>query len=382
MHVEKIKFSQTSLDLIKPQDKGIYYFDTEVSGLSVRVLPSGFKTYYLYKRLKGKDYRIKIGSVKDISVWKARELAKKYKEDILSGNPAPTGIKGKDVLTLKDMYLYFLTEKKRYLSPRTYQDYLDLWRRYCQKIGNKPAKDISITDMRNFHYHLTVDNGTPYAANRTIMLLKAVYNLCIRAGIFHQLNPTLAVKLNVEKPRIRALSDEEVKRFMSVVPTYHDIPARSAVLMMLFTGARKSNVLSMRWKDIDLKKAVWVIPKTKTSHDEPIALVPQAVTVLKDMEKLSFNQYVFSSLSKTGHLVDIRESWEIMMNEANIKNFHMHDLRHTLATRLVANHVPVFSVKKILTHKSIQSTQVYVNLGVDDVRQDLTDTINKLTDGE
>lgn len=378
MHLDKIRFSKTALDAIPTPSKGLYYFDTEVSGLAVRVLPSGFKTYYLYKRLKGKDYRIKIGSADDISVFKARELAKYYKEEILAGNPVQTGAKDKNALTLKDLYQYFLSEKRAYLAPRTYQDYLDLWRRYCQKIGHKPVSDISTDDMRNLHYHLTVEKGIPYAANRTIMMLKAVYNLCIRSGLYKQLNPCLAVKLNKEKPRIRALGNDEMNRFLDAVREFDDPTSRNAIMMMLYTAARKSNVLSMAWKDLDLEKGVWVIPKTKTSDNEPIALVPQAQEILKEMWKISTNQFVFSSYSRTGHLVDIREAWNTILRNAGIKNFRLHDIRHTLATRLIADGVPVFTVKKILTHKSIASTQVYVNLGVEDVRGDLTKTVNKI----
>lgn len=377
MHPEKIKFSKTTLDSLPKPEKGIFYFDTEVAGLAIRVLPSGSKTYYLYKRLKGKDYRIRIGSVQDLTVTKARELATHYKENILSDKKVHSGVIDNKSITLLEMYSFFLNEKRKYLSPNTVKEYQKLWNEYCQKLAKRPSNEISTVDLKNLHYHLTVENGTPYAANRTIMLLKAVYNLCIREGIFNQLNPCLAVKLNPEQPRIRALSEEELKKFLSVVKNYHDIKARSAILIMLYTGVRKSNVLSMRWEDIDLNKNVWVIPKTKTSRNEPIALVPQVVEVLKEMQHISTNRYVFSSYSKTGHLTHIEGNWKVILQKTGLKNLRLHDLRHTLATRLIANGVPVFAVKKILTHKSIQSTQVYVNLGVEDIRKDLIKTIDK-----
>ena len=380
MHTSKLRFSRSSIEGIPPQAKGVYYFDTEVSGLALRVLPSGFKTYYLYKRLKGKNYRLKIGSAADLSVEKARELARQYKEEIVSDKKIHQVIIDNKALTLLEMYHFFMNTKRPYLAESTYREYQKLWNEHCQKIGKKPAKDINSSDLKDLHYHLTVENETPYAANRVIVLLKSIFNLCIREGLFEQFNPCLSVKLNKELPRIRALSDEEIKRFLDAVQTHSDIQSRSAALLMLYTGARKSNVLGMKWADIDLKKGVWIIPKTKTSRNEPIALVPQAIEVLKEMEKESFNQYVFSSKSRSGHLTRFDENWKIMLKKAGKKNLRLHDLRHTLATRLIACGVSTFAVKKILTHKSIQSTQIYVNLGVEDVRGDLTRTINKLTE--
>ncbi|MBQ4400018.1 MAG: tyrosine-type recombinase/integrase [Alphaproteobacteria bacterium] len=67
-----------------------------------------------------------------------------------------------------------------------------------------------------------------------------------------------------------------------------------------------------------------------------------------------------------------------MIKKANITNFRVHDLRHTLATYLIANGADAFMVKRALTHKSLQSTQVYVNLGVEHLRDKLNDTVEKM----
>ena len=168
MHTSKIRFSRSSIEALPPQEKGVFYFDTEVSGLAVRVLPSGYKTYYLYKRLKGKNYRLKIGSASDISVEKARELATHYKEDILSDKKIHQGIVDDKSLSLLEMYNFFMNAKRPYLAESTHREYQKLWDEHCQKIGKKPAKDITSSDLKDLHYHLTVENGTPYAANRVI----------------------------------------------------------------------------------------------------------------------------------------------------------------------------------------------------------------------
>lgn len=380
MENRKIRFTKTTIDCLTANSKDVYYFDTEVSGLALRVLTSGYKTYYFYKRIKGKYYRIKIGSTEDISLDKARALVSNYKENIISDKKIHKGIADDHNLTLLDMYHFFMNQKRTELAESTYKEYQKIWREHCLKLANKPAYEITTEDMKELHYHLTVEKGIPYSANRIIVLLKSIFNFAIRNGIFEQFNPCLAVKLNKETPRIRALSEEETKKFLNVVYNYPDIKSRSVVLLLLFTSVRKSNVLGMRWQDIDLKTGTWIIPKTKTDENVHIALVPQAVEVLKEMQHISTNQFVFSSYSKTGHLTHIEGSWKSILQQAGLKNFRIHDIRHTIASRLVSDGVPTFAVKKILTHKTIQSTQVYVNLGVEDVRPDLERTINKLTE--
>lgn len=149
--------------------------------------------------------------------------------------------------------------------------------------------------------------------------------------------------------------------------------------MLLYTGARKSNVLSMAWCDIDIDAKIWKIPQTKTDENVTIALVEPALEILRERKEYSDSVWVFPSLtSHTGCLVEIKTAWNALIKKANITNFRVHDLRHTLATYLIANGADAFMVKRALTHKSLQSTQVYVNLGVEHLRDKLNETVEKM----
>ena len=137
---------------------------------------------------------------------------------------------------------------------------------------------------------------------------------------------------------------------------------RDAILMLLYTGARKSNVLAMAWYDIDMDAKIWKILQTKTDENVTIALVEPALDILRERKEYSDSIWVFPSpTSQTGHLVEIKTAWNALIKKAGITNFRVHDLRHTLATYLIANGADAFMVKRALTHKSLQSTQVYVN---------------------
>ena len=150
-------------------------------------------------------------------------------------------------------------------------------------------------------------------------------------------------------------------------------------MMLWFTGARRRNVFSMKWEDIKLEEKLWTIPETKTQNDANVVLVNAAIDILNQLKDMRYNEYVFfSTTSKSGHIGGVRKTWEGILKRAKITNFHLHDLRHTFATSLLANGADAFMVKKALTHKSLQSTQIYVNLEVDDLREKLNETVNKM----
>ena len=149
--------------------------------------------------------------------------------------------------------------------------------------------------------------------------------------------------------------------------------------MLLYTGVRKSNVFEMKWADIDMEAKIWKIPQTKTDKNVTIALVEPAIEILKHRKEQAENEWVFNSpYSKSGHIVELKRAFSTILKKANITNLRIHDLRHTLATYLIANGADAFMVKRALTHKSLQSTQVYVNLGVEHLRDKLNETEDKM----
>ena len=113
---------------------------------------------------------------------------------------------------------------------------------------------------------------------------------------------------------------------------------KNAILMMLFTGARKENVLRMKWDEVDIDAKIWKMPKTKTGKNKTIPLVDAAVELLKTIQANNPDEkYVFpSKTSASGHLVDVKRVWTTLKKKADIKNLRLHDLRHTLATYMIA----------------------------------------------
>lgn len=379
MEKNELKFTKTAIDKIQPTNKREFYYDTEVKGLYVQVTTSGAKSYYLYKKINGYPARIRLGSVEELRLEKARQMAAQYKEMVRLGkNPQHESKKYKDDTLLVQMYEDFIAERERFIGKRTMIGYKSMWTSKLAKLGNKRVSEITGDDLKKLHRKISEEYGN-YTGNHCLVLLRTIYNYAIKEERFEGRNPTLSVKLNKTEPRVRYLDQSEMKRFFDTLNEYDNEISRDAILMLIYTGARKNNVLTMRWQDIDLKAKAWEIPETKTAKNVTLALVEPAMEVLQRRKDQKQNEWVFfSPHSETGHLVDIKRAWKSILDKCKIKNLRIHDLRHTLATYLIANGADAFMVKRALSHKSLQSTEVYVNLGIEHLRDKLNDTVDKM----
>ena len=324
----------------------------------------------------GQPVRYKLGKM---GVKKAREQAIKIRAMVMAGeNPQKTRKDLRDEDTLEQMFQKFMTEKKSQISSTTYEEYKRMWRKDLKPVlGNKTLSQVNADILKKLHKKF---NYKPYYANRCLVFIKGMFNYFIKEGTYKGVNPALAVKLNKEEARVRYLEHTELERFFAALNIIEESISRNAILMLLFTGARKSNVLCMKWSEIDLDAKIWLIPQTKTGKNLSIALADSAVDLLNEIKSNNPDEvYVFpSAVSKSGHLEDIKRVWATLKKKANITNLHIHDLRHTLATYMIAQGASPFIVQRALTHKSLSSTQVYVNLGVEHLRDKLNETVNTL----
>ena len=378
MSNQGFRFTDKAVRDIKPTAKREYYHDTIEKDLLLQVTPSGVKTFYLYKRMGGKPVRYKLGRI-EIGVKLARNEAIKYRALVNNGvNPQETRKNIRNEDPVENIYKKYMGDHKTKLAKSTYESYQRLWNIHLKKaFGSKKVSQVTVDSVRRFHKHLS---DKPYCANKSIVFLKAMYNYVIQEGYYKGINPAKGVRLNKEEARVRYLEHAELERFFSALNEVEESVSRNAILMLLYTGVRKSNALAMKWSEVDLDAKVWLIPKTKTGKNLTIALADSAVELLNNIKSNNPDEvYVFpSATSKSGHLEDIKRVWATIKKKANISNLRTHDLRHNLATYMIAQGASPFVVQRALTHKSIKSTQVYVNLGVEHLRDKLNETVNTL----
>jgi integrase len=136
---------------------------------------------------------------------------------------------------------------------------------------------------------------------------------------------------------------------------------RHFVLLSLLTGARRNNVLAMRWQDIDLATSTWRIPNTKNDEPHVVALVPEAVEILKARKPRS-SDYVISAASKAGYMTPPKKRWASLLKRAGIQGLRIHDLRRSLGSWKTITGSSLAIIGKSLGHKSADATMIYARL--------------------
>ena len=191
-------------------------------------------------------------------------------------------------------------------------------------------------------------------------------------------NPAEKITAFHEEKRERFLDAEELKAFFDALKQELNVVIRDYILLSLLTGARRRNVQSMRWDEIDWNQATWIIPTEKAKSKKPnrVVLSPVALTVLETRKLASTSEWVFPGRGKSGHLEEPKKAWRRIVKAANITDLRLHDLRRTLGSWQAATGASLPIIGKSLGHTSLEATQIYARLDLDPVRA----SVNKATD--
>jgi integrase len=225
----------------------------------------------------------------------------------------------------------------------------------------------------NLHGQLGRDHGK-VTANRVVQFLRTLFNWAAKAEVWRGENPARGVKFFHEEQRTRFLQPEELARLFTALRSEQNAELRDFVLLSLFTGARKSDVFSMRWENIYLDDNRWQVPKPKNRKPYQVPLMPEAVDLLKKrlVHRANDNPWVFPSHGKTGHLVNLKKPWQKLRKRASITDVWQHDLRRTLGSWQAAQGTSLKIIGESLGHSSMAATQIYAHLNLDPVRASVT----------
>ncbi len=244
---------------------------------------------------------------------------------------------------------------------------------------NRKLADISRTDVSRLHTE--VGEKTPYVANRLMALLSTLYNFAIDEAGFDGKNPASRIKRFPEESRERYLLPDEVGAFFQALDAEGQ-PWSDLFRLSLFTGARRGNILAMRWSALELEQCWWQITAAESKNKKAmlVVLVPQAIEILRrrETENSDGSEWVFPSRSGTGHIIDIRKPWKRITKRAGIENLRIHDLRRTLGSWQAMNGASLPVIGKSLGHSSLSATQVYARLGTAPVLDSVTSAVKKL----
>lgn len=390
MTQKKFNFTDEKLRKICPPAKGrLLVYDTKQPGLAMRITPAGTKTFKVsawdQKRKRSTD--VTIGTYPKVTLGKARELALQLTNDLANGVDI-VGQKSeqRNEQTLDEAFKRWVKKKAAKGKTSWKIDEQRYNKHISHKFGGRRVSDISEKMVQDWFNELPEKTGlSTTSANRLFVIIKTVYNQELRKYD----NPCAGISLYREDSRERFLKPAELPRFFEALE-HEETPnyLKDFVYLGLYIGARKSNLLSMKWQDIDFELAVWSISAGQSKNREAmtIPIIPAALEIL--IRRWKENQasptpslFVFPSLSpqsKTGHLNDIRISWKALLKRAKIADFRIHDLRRSLGSWQTIMGASTAIVGKSLGHKSQQATAIYARLNLDPIRQSMEKAVDAM----
>lgn len=304
-----------------PRGKRLRYHDEGQTGLCLRVTDSGAKTFKLYRKVNGKPVDLTLGRWPAITVETARKLAQEQLGSIAAGVDVQASKRAireeTDLGELFDDYLELYAKPRK----RSWREDEGLWNRYFATLKARRLSAITPGDVQSLHGTIGRKYGQG-AANRAHSLLRKMFNFARTRG-WKGGNPAVGVLRFKERSRDRFMDAEELRQFFSALQAEPDRTARDFFLLALLTGARRSNVLGMRWEDIDLARGLWRIPgeKSKNGEELVVILAPQVVDLLTTRKPLAKESpWVLPSAGskKSGHFVEPKCAWRRILARAEL----------------------------------------------------------------
>lgn len=364
-----------ALPLAEAGKRNIYH-DKKIPGLQLRV--TSVKTFFVNRRIKGGDpQRITLGRYPDMTIEQARLKAMEIAHMIADGkSPADMEREARKEMTLDALFEEYMMRcalfNKRPDKPEA------TYRLYLSSMGRRKLSTIKHEEIDRLHKKIGREIGI-VTANIVLKLLHVMFNKAINEWrIWKGENPAHGISKFPEQSRDRFLQADELPRFFQAVAEEENETIRDYVLISLLTGARRSNVLSMRWQDVNFKRAEWRIQETKNGTPQTVTLSPEAITILSNRKSSSAGIFVFPGTGKEGHLMEPKKGWKRILERSGIEDLRIHDLRRTLGSWQAKTGASLAIIGKSLNHKNQNTTAIYARLDLDPVRVSVNTATNAM----
>jgi integrase len=364
-----MKFTDRQIKNLKPQ--AVRYEVFEDRGFGIRVAPSGRKTFIYLYRMPGesKKRRLTIGIYTTLSLAEANRKYAEARGMVAQGidpgsRTVAERVEERKAPSLANLAAEYMekwakprkrswAEDKRILE----KDILPVW-------GQRKAKDISRREVINLLDEI-VDRGSPIMANRTLAVIRRMFNFAINLDIV-SVSPCTAIRAPAhENRRDRVLTPEEIRTLWHGLESAKMAEgSKLALKLQLVTAQRKGEVVSAAWDEIDTAEGWWTIPgeKTKNAFPHRVPLSRLAIELLQAAKPLAGDSpWVFPS--PRGNKPITPEAVDHGLRRPGLESlgfvFVPHDLRRTAASHMTGMGIPRLVVSKILNHVERGVTAVY-----------------------
>ena len=357
-----------------PSAGQVFVRDPELPGFALRVT-KGRKSFVLEKRIRGRMRRLTIGPYGPLTVEQARKLAATHVGAIAQGDdPAQVRQDRLHEPTFGDLTEQYL--ERHAPRKRSARDDRGMLHTHLMDFRTRKLTDLSRNDVARLH--AKIGATAPYRANRLVALLRKMFNLARDWGLYLGENPATRIQFFREESRDRFVQPEELPRLFQAIAEEPNLYVRTILLTALLTGARRSEVLTMRWDDVSLTRAEWRIPQTKAGRPHLLPLPNPLVTTLRGLPRVDGIPYVFPGQNGVGHVQNIKRAWDRIRLKAGIQDVRFHDLRRTVGSWLAGSGESLHLIGKVLNHRDVGTTAIYARLSLDPVRQALERNASKM----
>lgn len=386
--------NQKAVEALKPSaDRDLFLWDDRVQGFGLRCFKgSGRKSYVVQWKRNGRTRQVVLGQH---PMTKAEEARRKA-IDILAAvgrghDPAADRDATKGSPTLIEVCTRWVELGTGRKGKPKRQGTLDADRRRIaahvkphyiapMKISSITPEDIRAWLSAVLKGDMAVDekvgprarrvvSGGPAAGARSLRMLKAVFSYAVRQGLIPE-NPARDVHPpdNAERERERFLSPEELARLGKAIAAAEQAGAAwqaiGAIKLLLATGLRKDEALSLRWENVEFECRRLILPETKTGRSvRPLS--QQAIAILSGLQGRSSSPWVLPATKGEGHYVGLQKVWAKVRAAAGLDDVHLHDLRHTVGAAAASSGVSLLVVGRMLGHRKARSTERYAHVAPD-----------------
>jgi integrase len=372
--VASARITKRTVDAAKAGQVDRFIWDHKLTGFGLKVTPAGRKVYLFQYRMQGRGStrRVTIGQHGPWTSTKARAAAQSLAGQVAAGRDPTTERNKSKGHTLTEVFDQFMAQHVRTkLKPSTAYYYKLLADTHIlAKLGRRPFAEIQRQDIAYFHHGLS---AKPYVGNRTLAVLSKLFNWAEKHGLRPDgSNPCRHVDKYPEGRRERFLSQAELGRLGDALREAEQEKSCSpwviaAIRLLAFTGARRNEILTLRWEHVSEEHESLLLPDSKTGR-KTIRLSSPALALLQEIPRLEGNPYAICGERPGRHLVNLEKPWRRIRRAAKLDDVRLHDLRHSYASVAASGGQSLVIIGKLLGHSQPATTSRYAHLADDPVK--------------
>lgn len=401
----KLKITKTVIEGAKaPGNEKLYIWDTILSGFHVIVRPSGRRSFYAFYRLRShKQQTVKLGDFPAMTVEEAREKYKELTSQAFDGLDPVAVIRERAMdaedlaksATVRDLYNKYMAEHAIFKKPGSQKNDIIYWEKHIlPRLGNKLVRNVTRGDISAVHKGIAAEVNRKgelmtVTANRVLEVLKKSFSLAEEWEWRPEgTNPGAKIKKFKERTRKRYLTIEEAAELDRVLikylkSGYRERQVARLVLILLLVGGRKKEIRHARWEWVHADRGVLSLPDSKSNEPQDIQLPDEVLGILDDIREDQRANNRQSDFIFDGHihgqpLKDEGKHWDNIRAEAGLKDFRMHDLRHSFASYMAMATGSELMIQQSLRHADAKTSKRYTHMFNAPLRTAVNQTANKI----